>query len=161
MIFLKLILNKPNFLILDEPTNHLDIQSKEILIEALEDYDGSILAVSHDRNFLDNIVNKLYIIKQNKVDIFNGNYSEYKAYLLENQPVKTSNNKNNDKNKLNTSTETPKKINVEAELKKLAEKEAKLLKEYEVAGKENNLELLIKIQAQLDEIEAKLADLMG
>jgi ATP-binding cassette subfamily F protein 3 len=159
--FLKLILNKPNFLILDEPTNHLDIQSKEILIEALEDYDGSILAVSHDRNFLDNIVNKLYIIKQNKVDIFNGNYSEYKAYLLENQPVKTSNNKNNDKNKLNTSIEAPKKINVEAELKKLAEKEAKLLKEYEVAGKENNLELLIKIQAQLDEIEAKLADLMG
>lgn len=58
------MLEKPNFLILDEPTNHLDIYSREILEEALEDYTGTILVVSHDRNFLDCVVNSIYEIKK-------------------------------------------------------------------------------------------------
>lgn len=58
------MLEKPNFLILDEPTNHLDIYSREILEEALEDYTGTILVVSHDRNFLDCVVNSIYEIKR-------------------------------------------------------------------------------------------------
>ena len=62
--FMKLMLEKPNFLILDEPTNHLDIYSREILEEALEDYTGTILVVSHDRNFLDCVVNSIYEIKK-------------------------------------------------------------------------------------------------
>ena len=54
--FMKLIKEQPNFLILDEPTNHLDIYSREVLEEALEDYDGTLLIVSHDRYFLESIV---------------------------------------------------------------------------------------------------------
>ena len=68
--FMKLMLEKPNFLILDEPTNHLDIYSREILMDALEDYPGTILVVSHDRNFLDTVVTKIYELKTDGVETF-------------------------------------------------------------------------------------------
>jgi len=76
--FMKLMLEKPNFLILDEPTNHLDIYSREILMDALEDYPGTILVVSHDRNFLDTVVTKIYELKTDGVETFDGDYEAYK-----------------------------------------------------------------------------------
>ncbi|TET85895.1 ABC-F family ATP-binding cassette domain-containing protein [Candidatus Aerophobetes bacterium] len=76
----KLILAKVNFLILDEPTNHLDLKSRGILEEALGKYDGTILAVSHDRYFLDKIVGRiLYFGRNDEVKLYWGNYS----YFLE------------------------------------------------------------------------------
>ena len=74
---MKLILKKANFLVLDEPTNHLDIYSREVLEEALEDYQGTILIVSHDRYFLEGIVNTIYEITENGAEKFHGNYKEY------------------------------------------------------------------------------------
>lgn len=64
-----------NLLILDEPTNHLDIESKEVLEEALEDFDGTILAVSHDRYFLNKLFEKIYWIQNQEVTGYVGNYS--------------------------------------------------------------------------------------
>ncbi|MFS0749236.1 ribosomal protection-like ABC-F family protein [Oceanobacillus sp. 1P07AA] len=64
-----------NTLILDEPTNHLDIDSREVLEEALENFQGTIIAVSHDRYFLDKIFQKIYWIEDKKVHSYNGNYS--------------------------------------------------------------------------------------
>ena len=64
--FMKLMLEKPNFLILDEPTNHLDIYSREILAEALEDYTGTILVVSHDRNLVYEYSNFIYEVTEGK-----------------------------------------------------------------------------------------------
>ncbi len=64
-----------NFLILDEPTNHLDIESREVLEEALEQYNGTILAVSHDRYFLNKLFEKTYWIDENKLFEFAGNYA--------------------------------------------------------------------------------------
>ncbi|WP_206536224.1 ribosomal protection-like ABC-F family protein [Amphibacillus jilinensis] len=63
-----------NFLILDEPTNHLDIESREVLEETLENFQGSILAVSHDRYFLNKLFDKIYWIESKKVHCFEGNY---------------------------------------------------------------------------------------
>jgi ATP-binding cassette subfamily F protein 3 len=57
---IKLLLEPVNFLILDEPTNHLDLKTKDILKSALQDYDGTLVLVSHDRDFLDGLVNKVY-----------------------------------------------------------------------------------------------------
>src|SRR5699024_6808506 len=64
-----------NMLILDEPTNHLDIESREVLEEALEDYKGTILAVSHDRYLLNKLFNKIYWIENKKIHRFEGNYT--------------------------------------------------------------------------------------
>lgn len=71
------LLRPANFLILDEPTNHLDIQSIRVLIEALSQYTGSFVIVSHDRHFLDQVVNKIWRADHGSVREFIGNYSEY------------------------------------------------------------------------------------
>lgn len=73
--FIKLLLSKPDLLILDEPTNHLDIKTIEWLEEYLANYKGSIIIVSHDRMFINNIANIIYDIDYGKVIRYNGNYS--------------------------------------------------------------------------------------
>ena len=74
----KLIYSKANVLILDEPTNHLDIPSREALEAALRQYDGTIVTVSHDRYFLDQVATQIFSFEENKhVEIYNGNYSQY------------------------------------------------------------------------------------
>ena len=74
----KLLLQPNNFLILDEPTNHLDMASKEILKEALLDYKGTLLLVSHDRDFLDQTVTRILAFQGNgKVIDCIGGYSDY------------------------------------------------------------------------------------
>ncbi len=73
----KLIYSRKNVLILDEPTNHLDIPSREALETALEEYDGTIITVSHDRFFLDKIATQILAFDDDKVDLFDGNYTEY------------------------------------------------------------------------------------
>lgn len=69
-----------NFLILDEPTNHLDIQSVNILIQALQQYEGTFIAVSHDRYFLDNVANKIWFIEEEKIKEYPGTYAEYEEW---------------------------------------------------------------------------------
>jgi ATP-binding cassette, subfamily F, member 3 len=73
----KLIYSRKNVLILDEPTNHLDIPSREALEAALDEYDGTIITVSHDRFFLDKIATQILSFEDGRVDVFNGNYTEY------------------------------------------------------------------------------------
>ena len=73
----KLILASPNVLILDEPTNHLDIPSREALEQALEEFPGTIIAVSHDRYFLDRIVKGLLVLRAGEHAQYLGNYSDY------------------------------------------------------------------------------------
>src|SRR5438552_19023779 len=74
----RLMLTDANFLVLDEPTNNLDLASIEVLEAALEDFDGTILAVSHDRYFLDKIVHRIVAIgDDSKVRQYAGNFSYY------------------------------------------------------------------------------------
>jgi len=69
-----------NFLILDEPTNHLDIQSVNILIQALQQFEGTLIVVSHDRYFLDNVANKIWFIEEEKIKQYPGTYQEYEEW---------------------------------------------------------------------------------
>lgn len=74
---LKLMLSQSNFLLLDEPTNHLDIPSREALEDAILNYDGSMLIVSHDRYFLNKVINKIVELKENEMTEYLGNYNYY------------------------------------------------------------------------------------
>jgi len=99
---LKLMLSEANLLLLDEPTNHLDIQSKEALESALENYEGTIITISHDRYFLNRLCNRLVELKADGTTLYLGNYDDYKEKLatnqkLENEPDQTTVNKTRQK----------------------------------------------------------------
>ena len=78
----RLLLEKPDLLMLDEPTNHLDIEAVEWLERTLREWDGAVLIVSHDRYFLDNVVNTIWEMSRGGIEIYSGNYS---SYLLQRQ----------------------------------------------------------------------------
>lgn len=77
VLLAKLLLGKPDILLLDEPTNHLDIESMEWLENYLQDYSGALFLVSHDRYFLDSVVNKIYELDTDGIEIYDGNYTRY------------------------------------------------------------------------------------
>jgi ATP-binding cassette subfamily F protein 3 len=76
----KVLLSQANFLLLDEPTNHLDMQSVNILIQALQQYEGTYIVVSHDRYFVSQIANKIWYIEEEQVKQYPGTYDEYEQW---------------------------------------------------------------------------------
>jgi ATPase subunit of ABC transporter with duplicated ATPase domains len=77
LVLAEMLYDPPNFLVLDEPTNHLDLYTKEMLIEALGGYEGTMLFVSHDRHFLRALSNRVLEVDRGDVRKFGGGYSEY------------------------------------------------------------------------------------
>ncbi|EPR71165.1 ABC-F family ATP-binding cassette domain-containing protein [Cyclobacterium qasimii] len=73
----KTLISEANFLLLDEPTNHLDIQSVNILIQALKQYEGTFVTVSHDRLFIKGVANKIWYIEDEQIKVYPGTYDEY------------------------------------------------------------------------------------
>jgi ATPase subunit of ABC transporter with duplicated ATPase domains len=74
-----MLFDPPNFLVLDEPTNHLDMGTKEMLIEALKKFDGTMLFVSHDRHFLAELSNRVLELTPQGAHAYGGGYTEYVA----------------------------------------------------------------------------------
>ena len=74
-----LALHGANFLLLDEPTNHLDVQAQEVLQEVLEQFDGTILLVSHDRYLIDRLATQIWSLEDGALSVFKGNYQEFLA----------------------------------------------------------------------------------
>ena len=162
--FLKLYMQKANFLILDEPTNHLDIYSIEVLEEALEDFDGTMLVVSHNRHFLDSVCNTIYYLDENGLTKFKGNYEEYKESLKTAKSVSQGTDieiKEEKKLSYQEQKELTKKISklkrdiakLEEKMEKITEMREKLNIEYEKAGKDNNIEKLMEIQKEFDRLD--------
>ncbi|MDO9553164.1 MULTISPECIES: ABC-F family ATP-binding cassette domain-containing protein [Rhodonellum] len=81
----KTLISEANFLLLDEPTNHLDIQSVNILIQALEQYEGTFITVSHDRHFIRGVANKIWYIENHEIKEYPGTYDEYVEWQAKNQ----------------------------------------------------------------------------
>lgn len=129
---LKLMLSKSNFLLLDEPTNHLDIESKEVLEKAIVDYSGTVLTISHDRYFLNKVVNKIWYLEDGKITEFYGNYD----YFLE---------------KLNEKDEVEEKIISKTEIER--EKKKKREVERQERAKKQKLK---EIENKIFEIEEKI-----
>ncbi|MEO8174969.1 MAG: ABC-F family ATP-binding cassette domain-containing protein [Sediminibacterium sp.] len=84
----KTIVSKANFLMLDEPTNHLDIHSVDLLVDALNKYEGSIVLVSHDRYFISKIANKIWEIEDHKIVEFKGTYAEWEVWKAKREAEK-------------------------------------------------------------------------
>ncbi|MFD2583726.1 ABC-F family ATP-binding cassette domain-containing protein [Pedobacter vanadiisoli] len=134
-----------NFLILDEPTNHLDIQSVNILIQALQQFEGTFIAVSHDRYFLDNVANKIWFIEGEKIKQYPGTYAEYeewnsKRVIPVSKPIPV---KMPEKPKADPKPNTP---NTASQLKKLNDELQKTEK------------LITELEQKVKNIEAELAE---
>ena len=149
----KLLLQPNNFLILDEPTNHLDMASKEILKEALLDYKGTLLLVSHDRDFLDGLTEKVYFIKDQNVKTYHEKVSQfiesYYGSILEisarSEEKKTK--KSHNKKQLN------KQRSLENRISKLEDKLTSL--EYELY-KSVDAQKVKKLQLEIKETKAEI-----
>jgi ATP-binding cassette subfamily F protein 3 len=89
----KTIVSKANFLLLDEPTNHLDMHSVDLLIDALNKYEGSYILVSHDRYFVNKTANKIWEIEDYKIKEFVGTYDEWERWKLERKAAENNNSK--------------------------------------------------------------------
>lgn len=159
--FMKLMLEKPNFLILDEPTNHLDIYSREILMDSLESYPGTILVVSHDRNFLDSIVNKIYELKEVGVEAFDGDYEQYKKQkdnikIKNEEAIKNYEEQKKNRNRL--SSLEKKLVKLEEEIQKLELEKEKIALELDKAGQKNDIDELLRLQELLDSTDLEIME---
>ncbi|CEQ31934.1 ABC transporter ATP-binding protein [[Clostridium] sordellii] len=136
---LKLILSNSNFLLLDEPTNHLDIDSKEVLEEALLNYTGTLFTISHDRYFLNTVVDKILVLDSEGITEYLGNYNYYmekKKQALEMNTVETVEEK--------TKTQLKDEKRKEREQREI-EKKARVRRQ--------------NIEKEIEEIEAKIEEL--
>jgi ATPase subunit of ABC transporter with duplicated ATPase domains len=90
LIFCRLMLQKPNFLVLDEPTNHLDLESINALNIALQRYDGTVLLVTHDHDVIDEVATRIWHFHDGKIEDFKGNYEEFAAYTEQKAATQTA-----------------------------------------------------------------------
>jgi len=131
LMLLKLMLNRANFLLLDEPTNHLDIKSREMLEEALEKYQGTIFAISHDRYFINKLSSRILRINNKKLESYDGNYS----YFLE------------------KSAKTPSEEKTSEVKRVSSEKEDYLLKKKNAAEERKRKNRIEKLEAEIARVE--------
>ena len=146
--FAKTLISEANFLLLDEPTNHLDFQSVNILIQALQQYEGTFITVSHDRHFIEGVANKIWFIENHEIKEYPGTYEEYefwKSQQVEVRPIAQGIQKA-EKKPVASPKNSPEIQLSKRELKRLEEQLAKVEKEIET------LELL------KSDLEEKMAD---
>lgn len=170
----KTILSKANFLILDEPTNHLDMQSVRILIQVLQDYEGSLIVVSHDRYFLSQIANSIWWIEDHEVKVYPGNYEEYEYSLqVQSKKARQESQKIKEEKKVSTEKKPDRKKNedehkkekrklqqqfqkVEETLTRLKTEKASLEKQLSEPGVYGNPALFKDTLEKFNEIERNL-----
>ena len=158
----KTLLSPKNFLVLDEPTNHLDIQSRNVLIEALQHYDGTFIVVSHDRSFIDNICNKIWYIEKSKVLEYPGNYSEFQYHLSKTAKIiETDDNQENAdviRNTNNVISEQKNRKRLDAEkrnksFKELKEKGIINFEDWSMLTKKQLSNVLIELESDIEKKE--------
>lgn len=142
----KVLISEANFLLLDEPTNHLDMQSVNILIQALDQYEGTFVVVSHDRHFVSQVANKIWYIEDNEIKQYPGTYDEFVWWQEETKAAEEANAVKEQKPK----KEIPQIIKT----KDVSNKEIKKL-EKEIESLESEIE---ELEGKKKGIEAKLSD---
>jgi ATP-binding cassette, subfamily F, member 3 len=137
----KVLISEANFLLLDEPTNHLDMQSVNILIQALQQYEGTYVVVSHDRYFVSNIANKIWYIEDHEIKEYPGSFDEYEEWQS---------------SRGNNAVATPKKANEKAkpELAPVESPKKEPSNEKQIAKLEGQI---MELENSINEIENKMA----
>lgn len=160
-----------NFLVLDEPTNHLDLPSREILEETLQEYPGTIMVVSHDRYFLNKVIDYIYELEEGKVTKFYGDYDYYRLKKEEFLKMQEARNQvvNNKKEKSDyhilkeKSKRERKRKNYIKKLEKKIEKQENRIKELEEEMVDpenlNDIDLLNKLKKEYDSVKEELDSL--
>lgn len=152
LVLALIVWQRPNLLLLDEPTNHLDLDMRQALTEALIDFEGAIVVVSHDRHLLRSTTDEFYLVHDQLVEPFNGDLEDYQKWL---------NNDQKDNKKPETEIITPPIENLSAQDKKeLKRKEAEFRAQMQPLKKalqqtENRIE---QIRSSLDAVEQQLVD---
>lgn len=162
----RVLLQGGNFLILDEPTNHLDIQSKNILLDVLKKYEGTILFVSHDRIFLNSLATDILELSHERIFAYKGNYDEYlyhRKYLEQEQKGDKASSKNAQKAVSPLNQEKNIALN-NTEVKNVTGKSAKETSQKEVQkDSANNYEKnkeIKKLEAAIDKLEREIKELL-
>ena len=137
----KTLISEANFLLLDEPTNHLDIVSVSILVQALQQYEGTLLLVSHDRHFISQVANKIWWIENQEIKEYPGTYAEYTWWK--------------EQNKETTVAETSQKIRPEKKNTKSKNDQTEQSLKKEVRQVESKIESL---EREIKRLESSLAD---
>ena len=143
LVLLKLVLDGANLLILDEPTNHLDIAAREAVEAALEAYDGTVLVVSHDRYFINEVASRIWEIDNQQVNDYKGNYSFYVEEKAKRSALAST---------AGTESKSEKKV-IETENKAAKTKTEEKLRRYSEQEREK---LLAKVELNIREQEAML-----
>lgn len=153
LVLALIVWQKPNLLLLDEPTNHLDLDMRQALTEALIDFEGALVVVSHDRHLLRSTTDEFYLVHDHKVEPFNGDLDDYQKWLAdeqkaENQPEPDQDTAKKDSVQNISSQERKEQKRREAELraqmqpiKKLLQKEEQKLEQLSTALKNIELQL--------------------
>ena len=152
LVLALIVWQRPNLLLLDEPTNHLDLDMRQALTEALVDYEGSLVVVSHDRHLLRNTVEAFYLVHDKQVEEFKGDLDDYQKWLTEqnSQSTTKSAEEKADTENANSSQNRKEQKRREAELRQQTAPLRKKILQLE--EKMNN------VSEQLAEIENSLAD---
>ncbi|MBT7770957.1 MAG: ATP-binding cassette domain-containing protein, partial [Rhodospirillales bacterium] len=137
--------HSPHILLLDEPTNHLDVDSREALVEALNDYEGAVILVSHDANLIELVCDRLWIVENGSCGAFDGDLDDYRKSLLESRRAARRQEKGNgtSANKRNARRDRAQARAANAELRR------------SVKNAEQRME---KLQTEQAKLEAELAD---
>ena len=145
-----LSLEHNNFLLMDEPTNHLDLEAKEVLEQALQNYDGTLLFVSHDRYFINQLANKIVEIKNGVAQVYEGDYS---YYLDEkNKQDSASENESSENREIVEPEQNKNKLSYQEQ--KLRDSQKRKLQR-EVENTENKIE---KLEKEQKDIQSQMAD---
>ncbi len=163
LYLLTVLIKNPNFLILDEPTNDLDIITLNVLEDYLEDYPGCLVIVSHDRYFMDKLVDHIFVVETGgQIIDFNGTYTEYRtAKLAEEQEANSQKDNSNTSNSPTTDSkltfELRKEIkSIEKQIEKLEERKKTISLQFEDATLSTND--IIKLSKTLDEINTEIEE---
>ncbi|MBN2356385.1 ATP-binding cassette domain-containing protein [candidate division KSB1 bacterium] len=140
----KILLSPVNFLIMDEPTNHLDLTAKEALEEALTDYDGTLLLIAHDRYFLDKLVTRVLELKNGRLQVYEGNYTDY----LDRRAAQES-----DRTELDRASE------ITAAGAEFSRKKTKEQKRWEAEMRQSISKERNQLQRQIEEAEKRMTEL--